>query len=111
MNDGRTIRKLIKKENREKKFFENIEKINVVSIFYSGERPLNVDVLNTKDKKFSDDYDWENDYPDVDNIDYYTVAKLKVEKCPCSNAEYKEACLIYKDKLDCVHLFYDENKK
>lgn len=110
VNDGRTIRKLIKKENREKKFFENIEKINVVSIFYSGERPLNVDVLNTKDKKFSDDYDWENDYPDVDNIDYYTVAKLKVEKCPYSNAEYKEACLIYKDKLDCVHLFYDENK-
>lgn len=111
VNDGRTIRKLIKKDNREKTFFENVEKINVVSLFYSGDRPLNIDVLNTKGKGFSKDYDWENDYPDVDNIDYYTVAKLKVEKCPYSNADYKEACLIYKDKLDCVHLFYDEDKK
>lgn len=110
VNDGRTIRKLIKKDNREKTFFEKVEKINVVSLFYSGDRPLNIDVLNTKGKEFSKDYDWENDYPDVDNIDYYSVAKLKVEKCPYSNADYKEACLIYKDKLDCVHLFYDENK-
>jgi orotate phosphoribosyltransferase/UDP-2,3-diacylglucosamine pyrophosphatase LpxH len=111
VNDGRTIRKLIKKDNREKIFFENVEKINVVSLFYSGDRPLNIDVLNTKGKSFSKDYDLENDYPDVDNIDYYTVAKLKVEKCPYSNGDYKEACLIYKDKLDCVHLFYDEEKK
>lgn len=111
VNDGRTIRKLVKKENREKIFFEKVEKINVVSLFYSGDRPLNTDVLNTQGKEFSKDYDWENDYPDVDNIDYYTVAKLKVEKCPYSNADYKETCLIYKDKLDCVHLFYDENRK
>lgn len=110
VNDGRTIRKLIKKENREKTFFEKVEKINVVSLFYSGDRPLNIDVLNTEGKVFSEDYDWENDYPDVDNIDYYTVAKLKVEKCPYSNADYREDCLIYKDNLDCVHLFYDENK-
>ncbi|WDT67884.1 hypothetical protein [Cloacibacterium sp. TD35] len=102
---------MIKKDNREKNFFENVEKINVVSLFYSGDRPLNIDVLNTKGKSFSKDYDLENDYPDVDNIDYYTVAKLKVEKCPYSNGDYKEACLIYKDKLDCVHLFYDEEKK
>ena len=68
------------------------------------------DVLNTKEKDFPKDYDWENDYKDVDNIEYYTVAKLKVEKCPYNNSNYKTECLIYKDKLDCVHLFYDEDK-
>ena len=66
--------------------------------------------VNTKEKDFPKDYDWENDYKDVDNIEYYTVAKLKVEKCPYNNSNYKTECLIYKDKLDCVHLFYDEDK-
>lgn len=110
VNDGRTIRKLMKKENREKTFFDNVEKVIVISLFYSGDRELNVDVLNTKEKDFPKDYDWENDYKDVDNIEYYTVAKLKVEKCPYNNSNYKTECLIYKDKLDCVHLFYDEDK-
>ncbi|MBP2619096.1 metallophosphoesterase [Chryseobacterium jejuense] len=110
VNDGRTIRKLMKKENREKAFFDNVEKVTVVSLFYSGERELNIDVLNTKDKTFPENYDWENDYTDIDNIDYYTVAKLKVEKCPYANNNYETECVIYKDKLDCVHLFYDKSK-
>ncbi len=110
VNDGRTIRKLMKKENREKAFFDNVEKVTVVSLFYSGERELNIDVLNTKDKTFPENYDWGNDYTDIDNIDYYTVAKLKVEKCPYANNNYETECVIYKDKLDCVHLFYDKSK-
>lgn len=110
VNDGRTIRKLMRKENREKTFFDNVEKVTVVSLFYSGERDLNVDVLNTKDKQFPADYDWENDYNDIDNIEYFTVTKLKVEKCPYNNRDFKSECLVYKDKLDCVHLFYDETK-
>ncbi len=110
VNDGRTIRKLMKKDNREKVFFDNVEKVTVISLFYSGDRELNLDVLNTKEKDFPKDYDWENDYKDVDNIEYYTVSKLKVEKCPYNNSNYKTECLIYKDKLDCVHLFYDEDK-
>ncbi len=110
VNDGRTIRKLMKKDTREQIFFDNVEKVTVVSLFYSGDRPLNFDVLNTKGKDFPKDYDWENDYKDVDNIDYYTVATLKVEKCPYNNSNYETDCLIYKDKLDCVHLFYDKSK-
>jgi len=110
VNDGRTIRKLMKKDTREQIFFDNVDKVTVVSLFYSGDRPLNFDVLNTKGKIFPEDYDWENDYEDVDKINYYTVATLKVEKCPYNNSNYETDCLIYKDKLDCVHLFYDKSK-
>lgn len=110
VNDGRTIRKLMRKENREKAFFNNVDKVTVISLFYSGERDLDVNVLNTKDKDFSENYDWENDYNDVDNIQYFTVAKLKVEKCPYKNNNYETDCVIYKDGLDCVHLFYNKSK-
>lgn len=106
VNDGRTIRKLIKK--RQLGFFHNVEKVYVISLFYTGESRLNYDILNFSFLKTIPNYDLESD-EEVDNIEFYTVKCLKVEKCPYGK-NYKEECLIYKDKLSYVNLFYDENK-
>lgn len=102
VNDGRTIRKLIAK--REIEFFEKVEKIMVVSLFYTGTREVNHNILNTD--SFPGDYDFENDHI-VSNMEFYTVKSLRVERCPYK-ADYKESCFIYKDSLNCVHLFYNE---
>jgi orotate phosphoribosyltransferase/3',5'-cyclic AMP phosphodiesterase CpdA len=102
VNDGRTIRKLI--HEREKQFFEKVEKIIVVSLFYSGHQEVHTDILNYS--KLLPNYDKGNDY-EVENIEFYTVKSLRVEKCPYGK-NYKEQCFIYKDDLSCVHLFYDE---
>lgn len=106
VNDGRTIRKLINK--RQKTFFENVEKIYVVSLFYTGESILDNDILNYEFIKEIPNYDIENDEI-VNNIEFYTVKSLKVEKCP-HGKDFRETCLIVKDNLGCVNLFYDETK-
>ncbi len=104
VNDGRTIRKLILK--REKNFFEKVEKIIVVSLFYSGLQEINTDILNYN--KLPSDYDFENDH-EVNNIEFYTVKSLRVEKCPYGK-NYKDSCFIYKDELSSVHYFYDKKE-
>lgn len=105
VNDGRTIRKLIGKESREKKFFDNVEKIVVVSLFYTGQQIINKDILNydklPKEQRKGDEI--------VNNIEFYTIKHLKVEKCPYDE-NYKEECFILKDNLHCVHKFYTEDK-
>lgn len=106
VNDGRTIRKLIKK--RQDPFFNYVDKIYVISLFYTGESNLNYDILNFDFIKTIPNYDLEND-EEVNNIEYYTVKSLKVEKCPYGK-NFREECFIYKDQLSCVNLFYDENK-
>lgn len=104
VNDGRTIRKLIGK--REELFFKEVENIYVISLFYTGdEKEIHSGILNHSNiKKF----DSENDEI-INNIEFYSVLNIKVEKCPYGK-EYESECLIYKDGLDCVHLFYDEKK-
>ncbi|SDE84985.1 metallophosphoesterase [Cellulophaga baltica] len=106
VNDGRTIRKLIRK--RQDNFFKNVDKVYVVSLFYTGESILNNDILNYDFIKTIPDYDIEKD-EEVNNIEFYTVKSLKVEKCPYGD-DFRETCLIVKDKLGCVNLFYDESK-
>lgn len=106
VNDGRTIRKLIKK--RQNSFFLNVEKVYVVSLFYTGESKLNDQILNFDYVKEIPSYDTENDEK-VNNIEFYTVKSLKVEKCPYGK-DFRDTCLIVKDKLDCINLFYDESK-
>lgn len=104
VNDGRTIRKLVGKETREKKFFDNVDKIIVVSLFYTGHKAVNFDILNydklSEDEKKGDEI--------VNNIEYYTIQQLKIEKCPYGD-NYREECFILKDNLHCVHKFYTEN--
>src|SRR5690606_8974387 len=106
VNDGRTIRKLIKK--RQEQFFNNVEKIYVISLFYTGESVLNNNILNFDFIKNTPDYDLGSD-EEVNNIEFYTVKSLKVEKCPYGS-DFRETCLIVKDGLGCVNLFYDESK-
>ena len=106
VNDGRTIRKLINK--RQKIFFNNVEKVYVISLFYTGNSVLNFDILNFDFIKTIPNYDIENDEV-VNNIEFYTVKSLKVEKCPFGK-DFRESCLIVKDNLGCVNLFYDETK-
>lgn len=106
VNDGRTIRKLVNK--RQKEFFINVEKIYVISLFYTGETLINHDILNFNMINNTSSYDFASD-EEVNNIEFYTVKSLKVEKCPYGN-NFREECLIYKDELSCVNLFYDEKK-
>lgn len=108
VNDGRTIRKLINKREKQKAFFRNVDKVYVVSLFYTGESILNNNILNYDFVKNISNYDIEND-EEVNNIEFYTVKSLKVEKCPYGK-DFRENCLIVKDKLGCVNLFYDETK-
>jgi len=105
VNDGRTIRKLIAKRANE--FFKNVIEIIVVSLFYTGHQEINTDILNYN--MLPEDYDFENDHV-VNNIEFYTVKSLRVERCPYKK-NYKKECFIYKDDLSCVHLFYDEKKQ
>jgi len=106
VNDGRTIRKLINK--RQKKFFTDVDKVYVVSLFYTGYSVLNFNILNFNFIKTIPNYDIEND-EEVNNIEFYTVKSIAVEKCPFGK-DFRESCLIVKDGLGCVNLFYDETK-
>lgn len=103
VNDGRTIRKLVGKTEREKEFFDNVDKIIVISLFYTGQEVLNYDILNynmlSEKGKEGDEV--------VNNIEYYTVQQLKIEKCPYGD-NYKTECFILKDNLHCIHKFYTE---
>ncbi|MFC4162840.1 metallophosphoesterase [Epilithonimonas zeae] len=104
VNDGRTIRKLIKK--RQNDFFSNVDKVYVISLFYTGDSILNNNILNIDFMKTKTNYDLTTD-EEVNNIEFYTVKSLKVEKCPYGK-NFRNECFIYKDELNCVNLFYDE---
>lgn len=108
VNDGRTIRKLINKREKQKAFFKNVDQVYVISLFYTGSSDLNSNILNYDFVKTIPKYDIEND-EEVNNIEFYTVKKLEVEKCPYGE-DFREKCLIVKDNLGCVNLFYDESK-
>jgi orotate phosphoribosyltransferase len=105
INDGRTIRKLI--GDYEKDFFEKVEQVTVISLFYTGHEVINKDILNYD--KLPKDHEITTDFK-INNIDFFAVSSLKVEKCPYGS-NYKKECLIYKDELSCVNLFYDDNYK
>ncbi len=105
VNDGRTIRKLIGK--REKNFFSKVDKVIVISLLYTGaEDIVKTNILNSSVvENFDQDLD-----EIVENIEFYTIKSIKVDKCPYGK-NYAEECLIYRDDLSCVNLFYDNNNK
>lgn len=104
VNDGRTLRKLVGKESREKDFFDNVEKIVVVSLFYTGREEVNNDILNYNKLPI----ELRDGDEEVNNIEFYTIKQLKVEKCPYG-PNYKDECFILRDNLHCVHKFYTED--
>lgn len=104
VNEGRTLRKLINK--REKDFFAKVENIIVVSLFYAGDDTSNsINILNRIE---NNSFDKENDHIEG-RIKYHYVLDLQVEKCPNSN-NFRNECVIYKEKLCTVYCFYDEAK-
>ncbi|PWS33386.1 metallophosphoesterase [Pedobacter paludis] len=89
INNGKTVERLIDKETE---FFKDVKSINVVSLFYTGDpqaNPLNYD-QNT-------------------NVKNFYVTHMKVEKCPYDE-NFRKTCMIYREKMDCVHEFYDANQ-
>lgn len=105
VNDGRTIRKLVKNHWS---FFEKVINIYVISLFYTGHLDLNSNILNYDIVKNQKDFDPTND-EEINNLTFYSVKSLKVEKCPYGK-DFRTSCLIVKDKLGCVNLFYDDTK-
>lgn len=107
VNDGRTIRKLIHK--RGNKFFEKVERIYVVSLFYTGdEQNINPFILNLSAGKIREK-EIIGDHIE-DRIEFYYVLDMKVEKCPYKE-NYRNDCLIMREpSLGCIHRFYDEKK-
>lgn len=105
VNDGRTLRKLV--GSHEKEFFDNVEKIIVVSLFYTGlAEEISNNILNYN--KLPKDHDGSDDFQ-VDRIEFYFIKALRIEKCPYGS-EYRKECFIFRDELSCVHLFYDEEQ-
>ncbi len=104
VHDGRTLRKLINK--REKEFFKNVERIIVISLFYTG---LNTsgetDIINSSKLEL---FDLSTDHKE-ERIEYYHILQLKVEPCPYG-ADFRTECLIVNEGLGCVYKFYDEEK-
>lgn len=105
VNDGRTIRNLI--AEKEKEFFHRVEKVTVISLFYTGHQEIDIDILNYN--KLPKEYDRKKDHK-VNNIDFYTIKSLRVEKCPYKS-DFRNKCFIYRDDLSDVHRFYDERDK
>jgi hypothetical protein len=103
VNDGRTIRKLIHKPGRADGFFKKVEKIYVVSLFYTG-KILNPNsyILNLKDETVGDHIE--------SRIEYFFVTAMKVEECPYKD-NYRTACILMENPgLGCIHKFYDDKK-
>ncbi|WP_461788244.1 metallophosphoesterase family protein [Pedobacter sp.] len=101
VNDGRTIRKFAHEHMEE--FFKNTEQISVVSLFYTGDRKIDSNILNYD--KIEKPEDKNKDYK-INNIEFYAVKHIKVEKCPYGS-DYRTECLIFRDDLNCVHMFYE----
>lgn len=90
INNGKTVERLIAAETE---FFKNVKSINVVSLFYTGDPQTNP--LNSDDKT---------------NVRNFYVTHMKVEKCPYDE-NFRKTCMIYREKMDCVHEFYDANRE
>ncbi|WP_433780462.1 metallophosphoesterase [Flavobacterium anhuiense] len=112
VHDGRTIRKLIHKQRKEDKtheFFIGIEKIYVVSLFYTGKiTESHTDVYDLLNKYEEDElFDRENDHLES-RIEFHFVSHIGVEVCPYNKNNYKTDCIIVREGLGCVHKFYTE---
>lgn len=91
VNNGKTVDRLV--ENEQEFFnYDFVESISVVSLFYTGGTPENIVSTGFKLK-----------------VNHYFVSHMKVERCPYGT-DFRETCMIYREKLTCVHEFYDASK-
>lgn len=111
VHDGRTIRKLLhkKREDNTFEFFKKIEKVIVLSLFYTGELPKDTSSYHNLLNKCEEDekFDNENDHIE-ERIQFHFVSHIKVETCPYTKDNYKTDCIIVKEGLSCIHKFYTE---
>jgi 3',5'-cyclic AMP phosphodiesterase CpdA len=110
VHDGRTIRKLLHKRRDDEtyKFFEKVKKIIVVSLFFTGELPLDKSQYhNLLNRSEGNEFDSVNDHVE-DRIQFHFVSHIKVETCPYTKENYKTDCIIVKEGLSCIHKFYTE---
>lgn len=112
VHDGRTIRKLIRKnraDDNTSEFFIGVEKIIVVSLFYTGKLPDSKEKYHDLLNKYEEDenFDKENDHLE-DRIEFHFVSHIRVEECPYNKNNYKTECIIVKEGLGCIHKFYTE---
>lgn len=112
VHDGRTIRKLIHKkrdDDNTANFFLGVEKIIVISLFYTGKLPDSIDEYHDQLNKYEEyeNFDKENDHLE-DRIEFHFVSHIRVEECPYNKNNYKSDCIIVKEGLGCIHKFYTE---
>ena len=113
VHDGRTIRKLLHKRREDEtyKFFEKAKKIIVVSLFFTGELPLDKSQYhNLLNRSENIGFDSVNDHVE-DRIQFHFVSHIKVETCPYTKENYKTDCIIVREGLSCIHKFYTEKQE
>ena len=111
VHDGRTIRKLIHKQRQDdlQNFFDEVERILVISLFYTGSLPAEQTKYHCLLNKFEGDpsFDKLNDHEES-RIQFHFLSHMKVETCPYTKENYRTDCLIVREGLGCVHKFYTE---
>jgi len=96
VHDGKTIKSILKDESEFFNHCKEVEEINVISLFYTGNKEeYNTSMLNGDSEK---------------RFKFYYVCHIRVEECPYkTDSNWEINCKIYCDKLDKVYEFY--NKK
>lgn len=77
-------------------FFNKVEKISLITLFYTGKKEYSFDLfkVNISEK-----------------IDFFQICSvIKVESCPYG-LDYKDKCTVYSNKLDNVYEFYSRDKR
>ena len=94
VNRGWTLKNLIEEKDNNSAFFSEVEQINIISLFYTGnykERYMPVGLKEIKDKI----------------IKFYSLMQLEAGECPYGD-DFENTCTIYKEHLCEVYKFYSE---
>lgn len=96
VHDGRTIKNILKDESDFFSHCQDVEEINVIALFYTGDK-----------EKYKRELLHEGS---ENRFNFYYVCHIRVEECPYkSDSNWEVNCKIYCEKLDKIYEFY--NKK
>ena len=95
IHDGRTIKNILKDENDFFNHCKEVEEINVIALFFTGEKEkYKRNMLNEENEK---------------RFNFYYVSHIRVEECPYkTDSNWEVNCKIYCEKLDKVYEFYNK---
>lgn len=97
VHDGGTIKNILKDENDFFKKCSEVEEINVVSLFFTGDKEMyNINMLNEGvEKRFR----------------FYFVSQIRVEECPYKkDTNWRANCVTYCNRLEKIYEFYNEKE-